>query len=119
MGRAESHPLEGVHAARDAIDNAATRQRRLDLVQEDWPAYGSALAGVLQSLEHLTSTLVEQIEQVDRAELFARASQDYPQEALDLRHLNQVLASAVADARSYWPESQHAHEDTVTDHPGE
>ncbi|MER7014489.1 hypothetical protein ABT324_23945 [Saccharopolyspora sp. NPDC000359] len=121
MGQGVPHPIERLHAARDEIDNAATRQSRVDLAKEDWPAYGSALLGVLYSLEHLTSTLVEQIDRVDREELFERALRDHPHEALDravghLRHMNDVLASAVSDARGYWAESRHAHEDTVQRH---
>ncbi|MBB5158506.1 hypothetical protein [Saccharopolyspora phatthalungensis] len=118
MGSPWRHPIEGVYAAREALDDAATVQARGDLTREDWPAYGSALIGVLTSLDHLTRTLVERIDEVDRDLLFQQALRDHPHEALDravehLRHLRRVLASALTDAQDYWSEAKHVHDDTA------
>lgn len=111
------HPIEGVYQAREALEHTGTAQARADLAQMDWAAYGSALLGVLASLDNLTRVLVEQIDQTDRDDLYRQALRDHPHNALDravddLHHLRHVLNSAVSDTHQFWSEAQHIQDDT-------
>ncbi len=114
----QQHPIEGVYQARAALDDAASAQSRTDIARQDWPAYGSALMGVLGSLGHFTHVLTEQVDQTDRDRLYRDALRDHPHQALEraVEHLNrlrQVLATAVSDTEQYWWETQHIHDDTT------
>lgn len=118
------HPIEEVYAARSALDRAASLQARNEVMQQDWPAFGSALLGMLGSLDNLTHVLVDQLDGADRQALYQAALRDHPHEALDravsdLNHLRQVLATAVSDADNYWSEARHIREDTTTRGPEE
>ncbi|WP_460959592.1 hypothetical protein [Parasphingorhabdus pacifica] len=118
MASSSQHPLEGLYQAREALDQSATEQTRVDLEQLDWPAYGSALLGVLGSLDHFTQVLVGRIDGADRDELYRHAVRDHPHMALDravehLRYLRQVLQTAVSETEGYWEEAQHIREDTA------
>ncbi|QUH02434.1 hypothetical protein HUO13_17940 [Saccharopolyspora erythraea] len=111
------HPLESVYQAREALDQAASGLSTASLRRPDWPAYGSALLGVLSSLDYFTRSLVDLFDGTDRDRLYRDALRDHPQEALDravehLRHLHQVLNAAASDADSYWAEAQHIQDST-------
>jgi hypothetical protein len=112
------HPIEGVYEAREALDRALAAQVQSNIAQLDWPAYGSGLLGVLSSLTNLADVLVDQIDQTDRDQLYRDALRDHPHEALDravahLTDMRRVLSTAIHEARGYWEEAQHIHDDTT------
>lgn len=124
MSSPPPHPLEALYEMREALDRSAATQARMTLTQLDWPAYGSALLGVLHSLDNFTRTLVEQIDRTDRTELYHEALRDHPHEALDravehLHHLRGVLDTAVSDTHGYWSETQHIQNVTLDPPPGD
>ena len=111
------HPIEGLYQAREALDNSADAQSRVDVAEIDWPAYGSALVGVLNSVDHFTQVLVTEIDRADRDRLYQHALRDHPHDALDravghLQHLRRVLLTAMPEIHDYWAEAQHIREDT-------
>lgn len=113
------HPIEAVHTARDALQQAASSQRHvIDLNEQDLPAYGSALLATLLELAQLAALLVAQANSIDRGEIADQAIRDHPDEKLDvavrhMRHLHNVLDSAVTEAASYWKNSQAVADDTA------
>lgn len=116
MTPSPQHPLEGLYQAREALESSAGAQERIDVAEVDWPAYGSALVGVLNAVDHFTQVLVSEIDQVDRERLYQRALRDHPHDALDravghLRHLRQALLTAMPEIHGYWEQTQHARED--------
>ncbi|RCW46251.1 hypothetical protein DFQ14_102554 [Halopolyspora algeriensis] len=117
MGSSPQHPLESVHRARDALQQATTAQAHADPARQDLPAYGSALLGTLSALGGLTRVLADQLEQIDRERVRREALRDHPHEAVEhaIEHLNnlrRVLNMAVADAENYWSTVEHFWADT-------
>lgn len=117
MNPVPQHPLEAVHQARDALQQAATVQAQSDPARQDLPAYGSAILGTLSALGGLARVLADQLEQIDRDRVRREALRDHPHDAVDhaIDHLNdlgRVLNVAVTDAENYWSTAEHLWADT-------
>ncbi|MDR7301586.1 hypothetical protein [Haloactinomyces albus] len=119
MSSSPQHPVEAVHQARDALQQAAATQAHTDPARQDLPAYGSAVLGTLSALGELVRVLADQVDQVDRERLRREAFRDHPHEALEhaIEHLNnlrQLLTTAVTNAENYWWTAEHIRADTRT-----
>lgn len=112
----QSHPLEALYRARDALQEAALGQRQADLAKQDLPSYGWTLRSVLDHLGELTHVLGDQVDNIDRDRLYREALSDHPYEVIDsavdhLLELRRTLAVAIGEAEKYRSNVQRIHED--------
>lgn len=115
---AQTHPIEHLHQARDALLEAQAAQARHAASDDagELAAWGSAITGTLEAAHSVSSVLCAHIESLDRQQVWREAYYDDPDLALDeagrhLEHLRCMLHKALVDAARYWEKAEQVHAD--------